>query len=80
MLRSAAVHIFTTESEHDSRDTQNRIRLMQAMDHFNQRFGRSSVMLGSARTAGRHDLSDEAGATVVGIYDGLGGLGGGWMR
>lgn len=53
---------------------ENRIRLMQGMDHFNQRFGRSSVMLGSAGKAGRHDLSDETGATVVGIHDGLGGL------
>jgi DNA polymerase V len=33
---------------------ENRIRLMQAMDQVNQRFGRGTLLLASAGTAGRH--------------------------
>lgn len=38
----------------DSDMPENRIRLMQAMDEVNQRFGRGTLHLASAGTAGRH--------------------------
>jgi DNA polymerase V len=66
-LQPATRQLLTLDLDADM--PENRIRLMQAMDQVNRRFGRGSLVLGSAGGWGTAGLGDEAGAVVVGVYD-----------
>jgi DNA polymerase V len=78
-LQPATCQQLTLDLEADM--PENRIRLMQAMDQINRRYGRGSLVLGSAGGIGAQPVwGVEAGEVVVGVYDGLAGVGGGGVR
>jgi hypothetical protein len=57
---------------------ENRTRLMRAMGQLNQRYGRRTLTLTSGWGAeGNEVVSDAPETVVVGVHDGLAGVGGG---